>query len=234
MHKMRLALACVLLIISTSSNATLIFSEYVEGSSYNKALEIFNTGETVDFSVDDYAIDIYTNGATSPRYSISLSGILDSGETLVIGHSRADTLITSIADILSGNLSFNGDDAITLSFNGVVVDRIGQIGVDPGSEWGTDLTSTQNNTLRRNENVTAGDIDPLLAFNPVNEWQGFLSDEFSGLGEHILLLAENPIQSGTQTSVPLPGSNALIAAGLLPLLISALVRRNSRRNPVVA
>ena len=39
------------------------------------------------------------------------------------------------------------------------VDSIGQIGVDPGTEWGTGLTSTADNTLRRKPAVEAGDTD---------------------------------------------------------------------------
>ena len=32
--------------------------------------------------------------------------------------------------------TFNGDDAMALSYNGTNIDVIGQIGVDPGSSWG--------------------------------------------------------------------------------------------------
>ncbi|MBK9743692.1 MAG: hypothetical protein IPO94_12360 [Saprospiraceae bacterium] len=46
------------------------------------------------------------------------------------------------ADQTSGSLTFNGDDAIELVFMTASVDVIGQIGVDPGTEWGTGLTST--------------------------------------------------------------------------------------------
>lgn len=222
------ALACASIFLSTSSHAVLLFSEYVEGSSYNKALELFNTGEAIDFAVDNYVVDIYTNGAISPRYSIDLSGSLAAQETFVIGHSSADAAITSIADFLSGSLAFNGDDAITLSHNGVVVDRIGQVGFDPGSEWGAGLTSTQNNTLRRNSEIILGDTDALLAFDPGLQWQGFANDDFSGLGSHSVIA--DPLFDPTDgsTSVPLPGSSALIAVGLLPLLLNGLFSGSRR------
>jgi len=225
----RYALACALMFFSTSSSATLLFSEYVEGSSYNKALELFNTGEAIDFSLDNYVIDIYVNGDGTPRYSLSLMGMLAAQDTFVVAHSSADSAITSVADVLWGSLTFNGDDAITLTHNGVIVDRIGQVSVDPGSEWGTGLTSTQNNTLRRNPEIVLGDPDALLAFNPAMQWQGYDNDDFSNLGIHsVAINSAEPADMGN-VSVPLPGSGALIAAGLVPLLLGGALNR--RREP---
>ena len=58
---------------------------------------------------------------------------------------------------------FNGDDAIGLFQNGVLVDRFGQIGVDPGREWNDGTVKTQNVTLRRKDN-SAADNDNTLEF----------------------------------------------------------------------
>ena len=221
----RYALACALLVFSTSSNASLMFSEYVEGSSFNKALEIFNTGEVVDLSLSNYVIDIYANGAVTPRFSLSLEGVVEEQGTFVVAHSSADAPVISIADLLLGSLSFNGDDAITLVQDGVIVDRIGQVGVDPGSEWGTGVTSTQNNTLRRNINIFSGDMDAFMAFDPSMQWQGFSNDDFSGLGSHRVASGRVAQDKTDSVSVPLPGSGALIAAGLLPMLLAGSLNR---------
>jgi hypothetical protein len=43
---------------------------------------------------------------------------------------------------------------------------IGQIGFDPGSEWGSGLTSTADNTLRRKPSIEAGDPNGTDAFDP--------------------------------------------------------------------
>ena len=60
----------------------------------------------------------------------------------------------------------------------------GQIGVDPGTEWGTGLTTTVDNTLRRKASVCAGDTDGTDAFDPAAQWDGFAIDTFDGLGAH--------------------------------------------------
>ena len=49
--------------IASAASTDLFFSEYVEGSSNNKALEIFNdTGATVDLAAGGYAVEMYFNG----------------------------------------------------------------------------------------------------------------------------------------------------------------------------
>ena len=70
----------------------------------------------------------------------------------------------------------NGDDAIVLRSGGAagpVVDSFGQVGVDPGTEWGSGLTSTADNTLRRLGSVPPGDTNPTDAFDPAAQWAGF-------------------------------------------------------------
>lgn len=161
----------------------LYFSEYIEGSSNNKALEIFNnTGAAVDLS--GYAVQFYFNGNTSAGLTLALSGSLAQGEVYVLAHSAAAPEILAQADLSNGAGWFNGDDAVVLSRGGVPVDVIGQIGVDPGSQWGSDLTSTADNTLRRRADVDAGDIDPYDAFDPAAQWEGYAQNTFDGLGGH--------------------------------------------------
>ena len=47
----------------------------------------------------------------SPEQTLSLNGILESGEAYVIAHNSANSTIIS-ADLISGICSFNGDDAV--------------------------------------------------------------------------------------------------------------------------
>ena len=51
--------------VSAATVATdLIISEYIEGSSFNKAIEIYNgTGAAIDLS--EYSLELYSNGAAT-------------------------------------------------------------------------------------------------------------------------------------------------------------------------
>ena len=163
----------------------LFFSEYVEGSGNNKALEIYNgTGAAVDLASGGYAVDIYFNGSTSASTKIPLEGSVAAKDVFVLADNDAATPVLDVADQTSTASFFNGDDAIVLRKGTTVLDVIGQIGTDPGSAWGTAPTSTQNNTLRRKESVMHGDADGNDAFDPAVEWDGFATDTFAGLGSY--------------------------------------------------
>src|SRR6185369_14063450 len=110
-------------------------------------------------------------------------------DVYVIAQASANATILAQADQTNGSGWFNGDDAIVLRKGGAggpVVDAIGQVGLDPGTEWGTGLTSTADNTLRRKASISAGDTIPADAFDPALEWDGFATDTFDGLGSHTI------------------------------------------------
>jgi hypothetical protein len=81
-------------------------------------------------------------------------------------------------------LNFNGNDAVVLSCEGVVVDAIGQMGVPIAKQWGEGELRTVDMTLRRACDVRAGDPIATDAFDPATEWQAVATDEFGGLGTH--------------------------------------------------
>ncbi|MEJ2181233.1 MAG: PEP-CTERM sorting domain-containing protein [Gammaproteobacteria bacterium] len=216
MKNIRFLMSVSLLFVATSANSSLMFSEYVEGSSYNKALELFNLGEEVNFDTGNYAIEIYSNGASAASYSINLTGSVLQNSSFLVGHNRSNASILSMANQVSGSLNFNGDDAITLLHNGLVIDTIGQVGVDPGSEWGSGLASTQNNTLRRLPDILLGDNNGFDNFNPALQWSGYAQDSFDGLGEHQINQALPELEP--VTSVPEPGSLWLLLLGMLGFL----------------
>lgn len=168
--------------------ADLFFSEYIEGSSNNKALEIYNsTGTTIDLAAAGYVVQMYFNGSTAAGLTIPLTGTVVSGDVFVLAQSSANATILAQADQTNGAGWFNGDDAIALRKGGAagtIVDVIGQVGIDPGTEWGSGLTSTADNTLRRKSSVTTGDPNPNDTFDPSAQWDGFATDTFNGLGSH--------------------------------------------------
>lgn len=168
----------------------LFVSEYIEGSSNNKAIEIFNgTGAPVDLVAGGYVLQMYFNGSTSAGLTINLTGTVADGDVFVLAQSSAGAAILAQADQTNGAGWFNGDDAVVLRRGGAagtVLDSIGQVGFDPGTEWGTGLQSTADNTLRRLSSITAGDTDPANVFDPSVQWEGFATDTFDGLGAHTI------------------------------------------------
>ena len=167
-------------ITGTETTTDLFISEYIEGSSNNKYLEIYNGTET-SIDLANYTVKIYSNGSSSPTNTINLSGTLTAGNVYVLAHSSANAW-SGTPDQTSGSLSFNGDDAVTLEGISGDVDVIGQIGVQ--QVWGSGDTTTQNHTLRRKSEITEGDADGYDVFDPTIEWDGFPQDTVDGLGSH--------------------------------------------------
>ncbi len=131
----------------------LFFSEYVEGSSNNKAVEIINiSGSDVDLTAGNYVVLIYANGSNSVTNTIALTGTLLSEDVFVLANSSAGATLLGLADQTSSSLTFNGDDALVLRVGGAlgnILDVVGQIGFDPGTFWGTEPNTTLDHTLRR-------------------------------------------------------------------------------------
>jgi len=164
----------------------LFFSEYIEGSSNNKALEIYNgTTAAVDLGAGGYNVQMFFNGNSAAGLTINLGGTVASGDVFVLAHSSASAAILVQADQTNGAGWFNGDDAVVLRKGTTILDVVGQIGLDPGSEWGTSLTSTADNTLVRRSTVSSGDANGGDAFDPAAEWDGFATDTFTSLGSHV-------------------------------------------------
>jgi len=200
----------------------LLFSEYVEGSSFNKAVEIFNpTSGSLDLS--GYSIQLYFNGSASVGNTIALPAVsLAPNDVFVVAHSSADAQVLAVADLTTTSLNFNGDDAVALVNGGTNVDVIGQIGVDPGAAWGTEPTTTANHTLRRF--VCVGDPNGADVFDPSAEWLGFPSDTFDDLGFQASTICHD-----------LPGATGWALAGLGGLLlVGATIALRRRAEPVAA
>jgi len=169
---------------SGGGNLTDLFiSEYVEGTSNNKAIEIYNgTSSSIDLAANSYKLEFYFNGATTVGTSINLTGTLGSGNVFVVASSSANSTILNVENQTSSSSFYNGNDAIVLKKGSTILDVIGQVGFDPGTEWGSGLITTTNHTLRRMESITQGDTNPSDVFIPSTEWIGYAVDTFNGLG----------------------------------------------------
>lgn len=199
----------------------LFFSEYIEGSSNNKALEIYNgTGAAVDLGAGGYSIQMFFNGSASAGLTINLTGTVANGDVYVVAHSSAVADILAQADQTNGAGWFNGDDAVVLRRGTTVIDVIGQIGFDPGSEWGTGLTSTADNTLRRMSNIDAGDSNGSDAFDPSLEWEGFATNTYGGLGSHLYLDPGTDTAPEVDSTYPVDGATDFPVAADLSVTFS--------------
>lgn len=163
----------------------LFISEYVEGSGTNQAIEIFNPTDTpISLSASGYRLEVYANGSTSVTGGVLLIGTIQPGSTWVVAPTDASNALKAKANqtFSTSAFWFDGNDAVALTHFGSAIDIIGQIGFDPGTEWGAGLIGTRDHTLRRKASVTAGDTDGTDAFDPSLEWDGFPIDTFDGLG----------------------------------------------------
>ncbi|SVB60477.1 uncharacterized protein METZ01_LOCUS213331, partial [marine metagenome] len=153
---------------SSRTATDLFISEYAEGSSNNKYLEIYNgTGANVDLS--SYLIMQASNNGPWDEYVDTLSGTLANGDVYVIANSSASDDILAEADLTgSGICYFNGDDARALikvvSGDTTILDYIGVFYLtadgddDPGSGWDVAgvTDGTKDYTLVRKSSVTSG------------------------------------------------------------------------------
>lgn len=166
------------------ANCELIISEYVEGSGLNKVVEIQNALDSpVNLGAGGYQLVIYLNGCATSTTTIDLIGTIQPHEAFVLAHPRAAASILALADQLDPAVWFDGDDALALvRAGGPVLDVVGQIGFDPGAEWGTGAVSTADNTLRRKSSVVEGDHVGSDPFDPATGWDGYATDAFDDLG----------------------------------------------------
>jgi len=172
--------------------ANLFFSEYAEGSSNNKYLEIYNaTDSAVDLS--EYSLSNCSNGCNDgvswdyPNSVTFDSGtILESGDVYVVCHGSADDIIQGECDQHHTYLS-NGDDVygLTQVGSGAILDIIGTIGDDPESGWEVSGVSngTKDHTLVREASVASGNAGDWSSSSG-SEWVVLDQNEWAYLGSH--------------------------------------------------
>lgn len=182
MKKLYTFLAGMILSLATMAQCSeLFFSEYAEGSSNNKYIEIFNpTKSAVDLS--DYAI-VRQNGGSSSIDTFGMNGMLDAGDVYVIANASADATILAFADTTGSATFYNGDDALWIYKMSTMtnVDIFGTPGTDPGSEWTVGTGSTKEHTLVRKANIEGGQTDWSQG---VNEWDVYAQNTWTYGGSH--------------------------------------------------
>ncbi|UTV26584.1 ExeM/NucH family extracellular endonuclease [Photobacterium atrarenae] len=171
----------------------IIISEYVEGSSNNRAIELTNLG-TTDYAFDGTIALYYDNGKYTNAIQdkdgnpILKNVIIPAQKSVVIIHGDASQALKDAVTsnnsntVPSGNwtqsghnsLNFNGDDAVLLANTNDTSQVHDIIGVK-GSYWGADRT------LRRLKTATM----PSATYKG-SDWARSDVDDFSGLGDPTL------------------------------------------------
>lgn len=178
-------------------SCTAFFSEYAEGSSNNKYLEIYNPGLT-EISLEGMALAHTVNEPATPGsyetwVEFPANSNVAPGSVYRVVHSSAAPALLNAADFIYGNLS-NGDDGFALVEGSptdfVILDIIGDWNGDPGSGWDVAgiANATQNHTLVRKPDVLSGnggDWNTSAGSNAENsEWIVLEIDDWSNFGEH--------------------------------------------------
>ena len=191
----------------------LFISEYIEGSSNNKAIEIYNpTSSAIDLGA--YKVVRYSNGygdddnITDVSDEMTLSGSLSPYSTWIITNGDTNStnengyiefelynMADQLAPFYPSPLYMNGNDAVGLIKNDELIDLIGKIGEDPGVAWTDDVTAgftddnngawwTANHTLVRKSSVKSGVSSSPILFDPTAEWDSLPRNTWTELGEH--------------------------------------------------
>ena len=174
-----------------NSNTTmeLLISEYVEGSSNNKAIEIANL-ITSPVELDGYNLRRDSNGGGEWSERFDLTGTINVGDVIVIINANANSqILLDQADIVVANnqstnygepLNFNGNDPVGLFKDDVLIDIVGEFG-------GGSSNFAKDKTLRRKSTV----VEPNINFDLNNEWEIFPMDTFDDIGgTHLTLSIE--------------------------------------------
>jgi Lamin Tail Domain/Secretion system C-terminal sorting domain len=204
MKKILLSLSIVLAGLQLNAQTTpcsqLFYSQYVDGSGNNKAIEIYNPTPN-PISLTGYTHERYSNGSATVTDSSSFSGTIPSFGVWVLVNGQTTTQGTSPAcnpalQALANQLDkpypaptyANGNDALALKYNGNIIDIFAKIGENPpgGSGW-TDINGviwTKNHTLVRKASVTSGITTNPVTFDPSLEWDSLPINNYTGLEGH--------------------------------------------------
>lgn len=167
---------------SASFCEEIFISEYVEGNSNNKAIELYNPSP-VSIDLSGYHMETWNNGASEPTNVQELSGVIEPNGVFVIMNALAVPELFQAGDLVSQVTWFNGNDVIVLYHDGVIIDQMGEFGPDPGSPWTVDGGAGEmaEFTLVRKANVSQGTTDWSVG---QFQWDAYPADTFDFIGYH--------------------------------------------------
>ena len=158
---------------SDNQTVNLFFSEYDEGSSNNKYVEIYNPSSTT-VNLNNYQIKGTNNGTAwgdNGERELALGGNLAANSVYIICTDAADPAIIAKADLAlpyESPVHYNGNDAIAIfGIDGsgnftVIMDVIGVQSSDPGpAGWNVAgvTGATKDHTLVRKSSISKGNTN---------------------------------------------------------------------------
>ena len=211
----------VAIAVREPQDSKLIISEYIEGSSNNKAIELYNL-DSNSVNMDGYVVKKASNGeGWATASELELSGMIEGHGVYVIANDEAIQAILDIADTTSSVTWFNGDDAIGLFLNGVLVDIFG----DPNDgsvkfEVAGVAGAALDHTLIRKASIETANANwaSSAGTNADNsEWVIYDMDYTSDLGSHTAgPVAFNFSNNTVTTTFPQAGSEISISVDITP------------------
>lgn len=137
----------------------LYISEYYEGTSNNKVLEITNPTLSA-ISLSGYSIKKQSNGSGAWSFELNLSGTINPKSTFLLKNSLSSlSSCTFTAQSVGGPpIDFNGDDPVALFKNGTLIDVVGTF--NSSSNFAKD-TNLRRNVIIPNPIYTPSEWDVL-------------------------------------------------------------------------
>ena len=184
---------------SDEQTVNLFFSEYAEGSSNNKYVEIYNPSSS-SVNLSNYQIKGTNNGTAwgdNGERELALTGTLASNSVYIICTDAADQVILDKANLAlpyESPVHYNGNDAIAIfgidssgNFT-VIMDVIGVQSSDPGTAgWNVAgvTGATKDHTLVRKSSISKGNTNWENSAGTSasdSEWEVKNVDDWTSLG----------------------------------------------------
>jgi hypothetical protein len=193
--------------VASITATDLFFSEYGEGSGGNKKyIELYNgTGSPVDLA--NYTIKKSTNGGGwATTYNFPTTTTIANNSTFVLANNSTDVIGATVYDVFA---NWNGDDAVGLFKNDVLIDVFGTPDLDPGTGWaiaGVENASVDHILIRK-PTITTPTTDWSISSGTTEENSQWIVSSFvynatnqtTDLGSHVMVGAGN-------TNLPIAGS----------------------------